>query len=146
MQANRTKSANSKDGTIQSEWLVIDAADKVVGRLATRTAALLRGKHKPYYTPHVDCGDHVVIINAAKVRFTGKKEDKKIYLSYSGYPGGQKAITPKALRTRFPERIIEKAVKGMLPKNKLGRQIYKKLSVYAGEEHPHQAQQPTLTN
>jgi len=127
---------------VNREWYVIDANDLVLGRLATRAATILRGKHRPQYTPHADCGDHVIVINAAKVRVTGRKEAQKTYYRHSGYAGGLKSITLEKQRERFPERIIELAVKGMLPKNSLGRAMFKKLKVYAGEDHPHTAQQP----
>ncbi|TVR81748.1 MAG: 50S ribosomal protein L13 [Saprospirales bacterium] len=136
----KTKSMRKED--VERNWFVVDAEGETVGRLCSRIAHVLRGKHKACYTPHVDCGDYIIVLNAEKVRFTGKKMTDKQYLSYSGYPGGQKSITPKDLMAKHPERIIEKAVKGMLPKNKLGRSMYKKLFVYTGSEHPHQAQQP----
>jgi len=133
-------------GSVNREWYVIDANDLVLGRLATRAATILRGKHRPQYTPHADCGDHVIVINAAKVKVTGRKEMQKVYYRHSGYAGGLKSITLEKQRERFPERIIEAAVKGMLPKNPLGRSMFKKLKVYAGTDHPHTAQQPkTLT-
>jgi large subunit ribosomal protein L13 len=125
---------------------VVDAENVVVGRLAARVATNLRGKHKPEYTPHMDVGDYVIVVNADKVRFTGKKETEKTYFRHSGYPGGIRQRTPKEVRETHPERIVEQAVKGMLPRTKLGRQLYKKLHVYAGPDHPHEAQQPqTLT-
>ncbi len=129
-------------GSVAREWYVIDANDLILGRLATRAATILRGKHRPQYTPHADCGDHVIVINAAKVRVTGRKETQKTYYRHSGYAGGLKSITLEKQRERFPERIIELAIKGMLPKNPLGRAMFKKLKVYAGEDHPHTAQQP----
>lgn len=133
-------------GGVTHQWHVVDAENLVVGRLAARVAAILRGKHKPEYTPHVDCGDFVVVVNADKVRFTGKKETEKVYFSHSGYPGGVTLRSPKEVRSRNPEFMIEHAVKGMLPRTKLGRAMIKKLKVYAGPEHPHAAQQPaTLT-
>jgi large subunit ribosomal protein L13 len=131
-----------RPGSINREWYVIDANDVVLGRLATRAATLLRGKHRPQYTPHVDCGDHVIVINAAKVRVTGRKEAQKVYHRHTGYAGGVKSITLEKQRQQFPERIIEAAIKGMLPKTPLGRSMFKKLKVYAGEDHPHAAQQP----
>jgi len=131
-----------RPGSVDREWYVIDANDMVLGRLATRAATILRGKHRPQYTPHADCGDHVIVINAAKVRVTGRKENQKVYYRHTGYAGGLKSITLEKQRQRFPERIIEAAVKGMLPKNPLGRSMFKKLKVYAGAEHPHAAQQP----
>jgi len=126
----------------QRNWYVIDAADAVLGRLATRAATVLMGKHRPTYTPFLDTGDHVVIINAEKVRLTGAKEDDKIYRTHSGYPGGLKEVQAKKMRQRRPERMLELAIQGMLPKNKLGKQMYRKLNVYAGAKHPHQAQKP----
>ena len=128
--------------TVQRDWYVVDAADQRLGRLATEIAMILRGKNKPQYTPHMDAGDFVVVINAEKVVVTGKKPAQKLYRRHSGRPGGMKTETFEHLQARLPERIIEKAVKGMLPKNNLGRQLFKKLKVYAGSEHPHSAQQP----
>lgn len=136
----RTYSAKPQD--IQRDWLLIDAANMPIGRIATRIATFLRGKHKPMYTPHMDTGDSVVVINADKVKATGKKEKTKIYYRHTGYPGGIKSVTLEKLRQTYPERIIEYAVKRMLPKGPLGRQMFKKLHVYAGETHPHQAQDP----
>ena len=136
----RTVSANK--ATVDTKWIVVDAEGQTVGRLASRIAHVLRGKHKPMYTPHVDCGDHVVVVNADKVVFLGNKESDKLYLRHSGYPGGQRATTPERLRAKHPERIIEHAVKGMLPHTKLGRAMYRKLHVYAGAQHPHAAQKP----
>ena len=136
----RTFSAKSE--TVQRNWYIIDASDKTLGRLATEVAHRLRGKHKPEYTPHVDTGDYIVIINADKVTVTGNKFEKKTYHHHTGFPGGIKSITFDKLQQKHPTRIIEKAVKGMLPKGPLGRQMYRKLKVYAGVEHPHQAQQP----
>ena len=139
-QSYKTRSANSKD--VQRKWFVIDAEHAVVGRLASRVATILRGKHKPSFTPHVDTGDYVIIVNADKVRFTGNKEDAKLYYSYSGYPGGLKTRSARVMRERKPEHLIRHAVKGMLPKGPLGRQMLTKLKVYATAEHPHGAQQP----
>ena len=138
------KTVSLNKATAQKEWVVVDATDQVVGRLAAKIALVLRGKHKPGYTPHVDCGDNVIVINAEKVRFTGKKMTEKEYVRYTGYPGGQRFETPAGLMRKFPERILEKAVKGMLPKNRLGADMYRKLKVYAGAEHPHAAQQPEI--
>ena len=138
----KTKSA--KKETIERKWYVIDAEGVVVGRLCTQVATMLRGKHKACYTPHVDCGDNIIIINADKVRFTGAKWDQKEYISYSGYPGGQKRITAKEVMAKKPTFVLENAVRGMLPKNKLGRAMIKKLSVYTGTEHGHEAQKPEL--
>jgi large subunit ribosomal protein L13 len=140
------KTLSAKKEEVESKWFVIDADGEVVGRLCSRIAHVLRGKHKPSFTPHVDCGDHVIVINADKVRFTGAKLDDKEYLRYSGYPGGQKSATPRDLLAKKPEAIVENAVRGMLPKNKLGRQIFHKLHVYAGPEHPHEAQKPEPFN
>jgi large subunit ribosomal protein L13 len=131
-----------KPGEIERQWHVIDAADVVLGRLATHTATLLRGKHKPVFAPHVDTGDFVIIINAAKVALTGNKRQTKVAYRHSGYPGGLKQVRYDDLLEKRPERAIELAVKGMLPHNRLGRQLLRKLKVYAGAEHPHAAQQP----
>lgn len=127
---------------IQRDWYVVDAEGKTLGRLASQIAAILRGKHKPTFTPHVDCGDHVIVINAEKIHLTGDKLNKKMYFHHSRFPGGLKAIPYKQLLATKPERAIEEAVRGMLPHNRLGRQMYRKLKVYAGAEHPHAAQQP----
>ena len=131
-----------KSGDVQRRWHVIDATDVVLGRLATQTAVLLRGKHKPIYAPHVDTGDFVVIVNASKVALTGNKRAQKLAYRHSGYPGGLRAVPYTELLEKNPARAVEKAVKGMLPHNTLGRQMLSKLKVYAGPEHPHQAQQP----
>jgi large subunit ribosomal protein L13 len=131
-----------REQDVERSWWVIDAEGKTLGRLATEIARRLRGKHKPEYTPHVDTGDFIVVVNAEKVRVTGKKETDKIYWRHSGYPGGIKQTNVATMRETHPERIIEKAVKGMLPRNSLGRTMYRKLKVYAGAEHPHAAQQP----
>ncbi|MGB3641264.1 MAG: 50S ribosomal protein L13 [Rivularia sp. (in: cyanobacteria)] len=128
--------------TVERDWYVVDAADQRLGRLATEIAMVLRGKNKPQFTPHMDAGDFVVVVNAEKVVVTGKKSSQKLYRRHSGRPGGMKTETFEHLQARIPERIIEKAVKGMLPKNNLGRQLFRKLKVYAGSEHPHSAQQP----
>ncbi len=134
---------DAKKGEVDRSWYVVDAESKVLGRLATRVADVLRGKHKPIFTPYVDAGDFVVIINAEKVHLTGTKMENKKYYRHSGYPGGLKVTTPAELLRKKPEAIIMNAVKGMLPKTKLGRQQLKKLKVYAGKDHPHQAQQPS---
>ncbi|KUP97874.1 50S ribosomal protein L13 [Thermobifida cellulosilytica] len=131
-----------KPSDVQRQWHVIDASDVVLGRLASHVAALLRGKHKPYYAPHIDTGDYVIVVNADKVALTGKKLQQKRAYRHSGYPGGLRAVPYSELMAKNPARAVEKAVKGMLPKNSLGRQMAKKLKVYAGPEHPHQAQQP----
>lgn len=136
----RTISANAQ--TAQHDWYVVDAESKVLGRLATELASRLRGKHKPEYTPHCDTGDYIVVVNAEKVRVTGNKSKDKVYYSHSNFPGGLKEITFEKLIDRAPERAIELAVKGMLPRGPLGRAMFKKLKVYAGNEHPHSAQQP----
>ncbi len=127
---------------VESKWYVIDAEGKTLGRLAAKIATILRGKHKPEYTPNMPVGDYVIVINAAKVKLTGKKLEDKIYTRYSGYPGGLKRIPAGEMLKRHPERVIERAVKGMLPKNRLGRKLYKRLKVYAGPDHPHAAQKP----
>ena len=136
----KTYTAKAQD--VERKWYVVDAQGKTLGRLATQIATILRGKHKPIFTPHVDCGDFVIVINAEKVVVTGQKLDQKKYYRHSGYPGGLSEITLRDQLKKFPERAIEAAVKGMLPKNKLGRQMFKKLKVYAGPNHPHAAQQP----
>ena len=132
-----------KKEEVSRKWYVIDATDVVLGRLASKTAHILRGKHKPTYTPHIDCGDYVIIVNASKVALTGDKLDKKIYYNHSGYTGGLRERTARVMKESYPVEMVERSVKGMLPKGRHGRQMYKKLFVYAGEEHPHQAQQPT---
>ena len=137
----KTYSAKPKD--VRREWFVIDATDKVLGRLATECARRLRGKHKPEYTPHIDIGDHIVVVNADKIRVTGTKLEDKVYHRHTGYPSGVRSIVLKDLLAKHPERVVEKAVKGMLPKNPLGRAMFKKLHVYAGANHKHEAQQPT---
>ena len=134
----------AKPGEVRQEWYVVDATDKVLGRLSTEIARVLRGKHKPEYTPHVDVGDFVIVVNAEKVKVTGRKLDQKLYYRHTGYPGGLKSITLRRQLEKFPERVIEAAVKGMLPRGPLGRQMFKKLKVYAGPNHPHEAQQPEL--
>jgi large subunit ribosomal protein L13 len=128
------------------EWVLIDATDLVVGRLASQVAKILRGKHKPSFTPNSDCGDNVIIINAEKVRFTGKKLTDKVYVRHTGYPGGQRFATPVDMLKRKPLFVVEKAVKGMLPKNRLGAELFRNMHVYAGAEHPHEAQQPKVIN
>lgn len=138
------KTYSAKPQTVTRDWYVVDAADKRLGRLASRIAMILRGKHKPEYTPHVDTGDYVIIINADKIKVTGNKAEDKTYYSHSGFPGGLKTITFDKLMAKAPERAIELAVKGMLPKNPLGRAMYRKLKVYAGSEHEHTAQQPKV--
>lgn len=136
------KTYSVKAGEIERNWYVVDARGKVLGRLATEIARILRGKHKPIYSPHLDTGDFVVVINAEEVAVTGRKADQKTYFRHSGYMGGEKHIPFRRMQERHPERIVELAVKGMLPKNALGRQMRRKLRVYAGSEHPHQGQNP----
>lgn len=136
------KTYTPKAEDIQRSWWLVDASGKPLGRLATEVARILRGKHKPMYTPHLDTGDHVVVINAAKVALTGRKAEQKTYFRHSGYMGGEKHIPFKRMLEKHPERVVERAVKGMLPKNTLGREMRKKLRVYAGSEHPHQGQRP----
>lgn len=136
------KTYTVKAGEIEREWLLVDAQDQVLGRLATRVASLLRGKHKPTFSPHLDVGDYVIVVNAAEVRLTGRKADQKEYFRHSGYMGGERFIPFKTMLAKRPERVIELAVKGMLPKNALGRHMLGKLRVYAGAEHPHAPQQP----
>jgi len=136
----RTVSANK--ATVNKEWVVVDATNEVLGRLASKVANILRGKYKANFTPHVDCGDNVIIVNAEKVRLTGKKLTDKEYVRHTGFPGGQRFSTPKEMLRKRPIFVIEHAVKGMLPKNKLGSALYKNLHVYAGAEHPHEAQKP----
>ena len=129
-------------GEIVRQWHVLDASDMVLGRIASKAAMILMGKHKPSYTPFLDTGDHVIVINAAKVRLTGRKEDQKLYRRHTGYPGGLIEVGARKMRQTRPAKMIEQAIAGMLPKNKLGKQMYRKLKVYAGDKHPHQAQKP----
>jgi large subunit ribosomal protein L13 len=138
------KTISAKPETVQHDWYVVDATDKVLGRLATEVARYLRGKHKPIYTPHVDTGDYVVIINADKIRVTGNKEDDKMYHHHTGFPGGIKSVDLKTMRENYPDRIIMSAVRGMMPKGPLGRAMLSKLRIYTGTEHNHQAQQPKI--
>jgi large subunit ribosomal protein L13 len=137
----KTISANT--ATVEKAWVVVDAENQIVGRLTSEIAKVLRGKHKASYTPHVDCGDNVIVINAEKIRFTGKKMNNKVYTRHTGYPGGQRFATPREVLAKNPRGVVEAAVKGMLPKNKLGSELFRNLYVYAGSEHPHTAQQPT---
>ena len=136
------KTYMANNASIERKWFVVDATDKTLGRLSTEGASLLRGKHKPIYTPHVDCGDYVIIVNAEKIKLTGKKWDQKIYYNHSGYPGGLRERNAREIMDKFPTRMVELAIKGMLPKTSLGRQMFRKLFVYAGPEHKHHAQQP----
>lgn len=142
MKPKLQKTFTPKPGDIHHEWLVVDAANVPLGRLASQVAHILRGKHKPTFAPHVDGGDFVIVINAEKVAATGNKEETKMYYRHSGYPGGLREMNLAGMRARYPERVIEAAVRGMLPKNKLGRKTFGKLRVYAGPEHPHHAQKP----
>lgn len=135
-----TKHAN--EATVQRNWYIVDGTNQTVGRMCAKIASVLRGKNKPYYTPHVDCGDFIIVTNCNKIKFSGNKLEDKMYINYSGYPGGKKEESAGDLLKRRPDAIIERAVKGMLPKNRLGRKMYKKLFVYAGSEHPHTAQNP----
>ena len=139
-----TKSANSSD--VQKQWFLVNAEGALLGRMASKIAKIIRGKHKTNYTPHIDCGDNVVVINAEKIQLSGKKWDQKEYIRYTGYPGGQRITMAKDLLEKHPTRLVEKAVRGMLPKNKLGRAINKNLYVYAGENHNQEAQKPKLIN
>ncbi len=134
----------ANESNIERKWYVLDASGQRLGRLSSEVAAILRGKHKPTFTPHVDCGDHVIIINANQIELTGKKLTDKIYYRHSMYPGGLKQRTALEMRTKYSERMIELAIKGMLPKGALGSQMFRKLNVYAGNEHPHQAQKPEV--
>ena len=136
------KTFSAKANEVQRQWWLIDAKDQILGRVAVKAANLLRGKEKKIFTPHVDTGDFVVVINAQKVRLSGKKENQKSYMSFSGYVGGHKSESAGARRVRHPELLVERAVRGMIPHNRLGRAVYRKLKVYRGEEHPHSAQQP----
>ncbi len=138
------KTVSANKATITKEWVVVDATDMVLGRLASKVAKLLRGKYKPHFTPHVDCGDYVIVLNAEKVKLTGSKQTDKTYIRHTGYPGGQRKQTVQEVLTKYPERVVERAVKGMLPKNRLGRRIYKNLHVVVGAEHNHKAQKPKV--
>ncbi len=140
------KTVSTNKATATKEWVVVDAEGHNLGRLATKVAKLLRGKYKPNFTPHVDCGDNVIIINAEKVNLTGNKLDDKVYVRHTGYPGGQRTTSAKLMLQKFPERMVEKAVKGMLPKNKLGAQLYRNLKVNVGNGHKHEAQSPKVIN
>ena len=140
----KTKSVNKANA--DKKWVIVDAEGQTVGRMASRVAMVLRGKHKPSYTPHSDCGDNVIVINANKVNLSGMKWTEKEYVRYTGYPGGQRTATAQELFEKFPERIVENAVKGMLPKNRLGRALYRNMKVYAGAEHDHEAQKPEVMN
>ena len=136
------KTISANKATAEKGWVIVDAENQIVGRLTSKIAKVLCGKHKPSYTPHVDCGDNVIVINADKIRFTGKKMTDKVYTRHTGYPGGQRFATPREVLNKNPKGVVEAAVKGMLPKNRLGRRLFTNLYVYAGSEHPHAAQQP----
>ena len=140
------KTVSANKNTVNKEWVLVDADGQALGRLASEVAKLLRGKHKPNYTPHVDCGDNVVITNAAKVSLSGKKWESKTYIRHTGYPGGQRSLSAKELLAKDPARVVEKAIKGMLPKNKLGADLFRNLKVYAGAEHGQEAQKPRVIN
>jgi large subunit ribosomal protein L13 len=140
----KTISANKE--TVTKEWVLVDAENEILGRLASKVAKIVRGKHKPNFTPHVDCGDNVIVINADKIRLSGNKWDQKEYVRHTGYPGGQRFTSAKQMMVKKPIFMVEKAVKGMLPKNKLGSALFRNLYVYAANEHPHQAQQPKQVN
>ena len=144
MDSNSFKTLSIRKEDVQKKWFLVDASNQNLGRMCSVIAKILRGKHKPSFTPHVDCGDNIVVINAEKINLTGNKWENKSYISHSGYPGGQKIKTAKQVFDKSPSILIEKAVKGMLPKNPLGRTMYKKLKVYTGESHPHTAQQPQI--
>jgi large subunit ribosomal protein L13 len=140
------KTVSANRATVKKEWVIIDATDQVLGRLASVAAMILRGKHKPDFTPHVDCGDYVIVINAEKVKLTGNKTEQKIYIHHTGHPGGQRKVPFARMLAKKPEAIIEKAIKGMLPKNRLGAEMFRNLNVYAGNDHPHEAQKPQPVN
>ncbi len=140
------KTISANKATVNKQWVVVDAEGQTLGRMASKVAKLLRGKYKPNYTPHVDCGDNVIVINAEKINLTGNKWDDKKYIRYTGYPGGQRVRTAKELYDLDPKRLVEKSVKGMLPKNKLGAQLFRNLKVYVGATHNHEAQKPTTIN
>ncbi|HIT48186.1 MAG TPA: 50S ribosomal protein L13 [Candidatus Coprenecus stercoripullorum] len=146
MDTQSYKTVSATPSMIEKEWVVVDATNQIVGRLASRVAVMLRGKHKASFTPNMDCGDNVIVINAEKVRFTGKKLTDKVYVRHTGYPGGQRFATPKELLVRKPEAVVREAVRRMLPKNRLGAKIYGNLYVYAGADHKHQAQSPKTIN
>lgn len=146
MDATSYKTVSANKATVKKEWVIVDARDQVLGRFASAVAMVLRGKHKTNFTPHVDCGDNVIVINAEKVHLTGKKWTDKEYFSHSGYPGGQKRTSPESLLAKKPTAVVEKAIKGMLPKSRLGRELFRNLFVYVGSDHPHEAQQPREIN
>lgn len=146
MNTQSYKTVSATPATVNKEWVVIDATDLALGRLASRVALILRGKNKPYFTPHIDCGDNVIILNADKVKLTGKKMTDRVYVRYTGHPGGQRFSTPKEILAKKPTELVRMAVKGMLPKNRLGSKLLNNLYLYQGSEHPHEAQKPkTIT-
>lgn len=136
------KTVSANKATVEKNWVIVDADSKILGRFSSGVAKIIRGKHKPSYTPHIDCGDNVIVINADKIRLTGKKWTDRVYLSHTGYPGGQREITPRQLKDKSSALLVERAIRGMLPKNRLGRALFKNLYVYEGSEHPHAAQKP----
>ena len=140
------KTISANKSTVEKQWLLVDAEGQTLGRLASKVAKILRGKHKPSFTPHVDCGDNVIVINAEKINLSGNKWSDKVYLRYTGYPGGQRSTTAQEILDKHPERLIEKSVKGMLPKNRLGSELFRNLKVYAGSEHNQEAQKPKAIN
>ena len=140
------KTISANKATVDKQWLLVDAEGQTLGRLASKVAKLLRGKHKPNFTPHVDCGDNVVVVNAEKINLSGNKWEAKTYVRHTGYPGGQRFQTAQEMMNKYPERIIEKSIKGMLPKNKLGAELFRNLKVYVGAEHNQEAQKPTAIN
>lgn len=146
MNTQSYRTLTPKADQIKKEWVLVDAENEIVGRLATKVASILRGKYKTNYTPHLDCGDNVIVINAEKVRFTGAKMDDKQYVHYSGHPGGQKKATPKEIMRKKPAYVVEEAVRGMLPKNRLGSELFRNLRVFVGSEHDHEAQKPKVIN
>lgn len=146
MDALSYKTVSANKATVQKEWLVVDAEGHNLGRLASKVAILLRGKHKPSFTPHVDCGDNVIVINAEKINLTGNKLEEKTYIRHTGYPGGQRSLTAKVMQEKNPALLVEKAVKGMLPKTKVGSELFRNLNVFVGTEHTHGAQKPKTIN
>lgn len=146
MESLSFKTISANKATVEKGWVVVDADSQILGRLASQVARVIRGKHKASYTPHVDCGDRVIVINADKIRLTGKKWTDKQYIRHTGYPGGQRVATPRQLKAKSASLIVENAVRGMLPKNRLGRKLFRNLYVYDGTEHPHEAQNPKVLN
>ena len=146
MDALSYKTVSANKATVEKQWIVVDAEGHNLGRLSTKVAMLLRGKYKPSYSPHVDCGDNVIVINAEKINLTGNKLDDKTYIRHTGYPGGQRSLTARVMQQKNPALLVEKAIKGMLPKNKLGAELFRNLNVYVGSEHKHAAQSPKTVN